>query len=396
MESRTTNRLVVAHFVSHYYRSTENWLHTQVKYLTRYRPLILTWRTENLGDDWVPKYYALLERPRWESLANRIVRHGLGYYPSFYRAIRRTDSRAIHAHFGLRGYHAIPLARAARLPLVTTFYGYDLSRLPEQKPVWRQRYADLFDQGARFLVEGHHMALQLQNLGCSANKITVHHLGIELEEFPFRPRRLQEGELLRILLAARFTEKKGIVYAVEAFARLIEMGVDAQLTIIGEASEKDASQAIKQQVLETIRNASLADRVDLRGMQSRNELSKSYYEHHVLLQPSVQANTGDNEGGAPVTLIEASATGMPIVATYHCDIPEVVQDRVTGLLAPERDSDRLASHLLSLATNPGQIEEMGRAGRHHVEAEYDARKQGEHLDTIYDDVIQDWRISSHH
>jgi colanic acid/amylovoran biosynthesis glycosyltransferase len=391
-ESGNRDKPIVAHVVAHYYRLTENWIHTQVKHLSRYRPLVLTWQTENLEGDWAAAHYALLERPRWESLANRALRRVLGYYPSFYRAIRRSRAGAIHAHFGLRGHFAMPLARAANLPLVTTFYGYDLSRLPAQDPAWRRRYRDLFEQGARFLVEGRHMAQQLIDLGCSERKITVQHLGIELARFPFLSRHLAEGEPLRILVAARFVEKKGIVYAIEGFARLIETGTQARLTIIGDARQSEASQAVKRQILTRIKGAGLKDLVDLRGMQPRDELTKAYYEHHVFLQPSVQASDGDNEGGAPVTLIEAAATGLPIVATYHCDIPEVVRDGTTGLLAPERDADALASHLFSLAENPHQIEKMGKAGRQHIVAEYDAERQGRRLDAIYDEVIQSGAI----
>jgi colanic acid/amylovoran biosynthesis glycosyltransferase len=381
-------RPTVAHIASHYYRLTENWIHTQVRHLTRYRPLVLTWRTENLQDDWTPELYALLERPRWESLANRALRRVLGYYPSFCRAIRRSRGRAIHAHFGRYGYLALPLAQATKLPLITTFYGFDLSWLPKQNPIWRQRYRELFEQGACFLVEGHHMARQLQDLGCPQSKITVQHLGIELDRFPFQPRHLAEGEPLCILVAARFTEKKGIVYAIEGVARVVQMGVDARLTIIGDAGRSEESQVVKQQILTTIEGAGLASRVDLRGMQPHNELKEAYYTHHIFLQPSVQASDGNNEGGAPLTLIEASATGMPIVATYHCDIPEVVQDGTTGLLAPERDSSALVHHLLSFATNAHQIQRMGEAGRQHIVAEYDAQRQGRRLDAIYDEVIQ--------
>ena len=65
-------------------------------------------------------------------------------------------------------------------------------------------------------------------------------------------------------------------------------------------------------------------------------------KHDVFLAPSVTASNGDTEGGAPVAIIEMAASGMPIVSTRHCDIPSVVLDGVTGLLAAERDSEGLA------------------------------------------------------
>ena len=71
----------------------------------------------------------------------------------------------------------------------------------------------------------------------------------------------------------------------------------------------------------------------LLGYVSRETLREEAYEHDVFLAPSVTASNGDTEGGAPVAIIEMSASGMPIVSTNHCDIPSVVLDGVTGLLA---------------------------------------------------------------
>ncbi len=70
------------------------------------------------------------------------------------------------------------------------------------------------------------------------------------------------------------------------------------------------------------------------GYQPHSTLFAEAYRHHIFLSPSVTASTGDTEGGAPVSLIEMAATGMLIVSTTHCDIPEVIKHGVTGLLAP--------------------------------------------------------------
>jgi colanic acid/amylovoran biosynthesis glycosyltransferase len=78
-----------------------------------------------------------------------------------------------------------------------------------------------------------------------------------------------------------------------------------------------------------------------------------------------------------------SASGMPIISTYHCDIPEVVVDGESGLLVPERDVDALAERLEYLVNHPEKWEEMGRAGRQHIEAEYDVRKQVPKLEKLY-------------
>jgi len=106
----------------------------------------------------------------------------------------------------------------------------------------------------------------------------------------------------------------------------------------------------------------------------------------VFLSPSLTASDGDTEGGAPVSLIEMSASGMMVVSTTHCDIPGVVINGRTGLLAGEHDVDGLVTHLRWLIANPSQWATMRTAARAHIEAEFDARRQGERLAAIYREI----------
>ncbi|MCB0171422.1 MAG: glycosyltransferase [Anaerolineae bacterium] len=388
MAREPDDRPVAVHFVPTYYELTENWIQTQLQNLRRYRPLVLTMQTDNLNGDFISDHYALRERSWWEYTANRLWYWAAGYHFSFARLLRRQHAQLLHVHFGHHSWQiGLPLARISGLPLVTTFYGYDLSRLPQSDVAWRQRYQDLFRLGACFLVEGPYMAEQLHELGCSTKKTVVQHLGVDLTRFTYRPRELHPGEPLRLLAAGRFTEKKGLVYAVEAIARLAKQGYAVNLTLIGDAGASAENQAAKRCILQAIHANHLQDQVILRGMQPYSELRQAYYEHHVFLAPSVQAADGDNEGGAPVTVIEAAATGMPVVGTNHCDIPEVVQHGVTGLLAPERDSTALADHLAWFYHNSNQLRQMGVMARQHIETEYNAARQGERLAEIYDKVL---------
>jgi colanic acid/amylovoran biosynthesis glycosyltransferase len=110
------------------------------------------------------------------------------------------------------------------------------------------------------------------------------------------------------------------------------------------------------------------------------------YENHVFLAPSVTAHDGDTEGGAPVSLIEMLATGMPVVSSLHCDIPEIVKDGVTGFLAPERDVDGLYDALRRVVREPENWNRLQTTGRRHIEAEFDAKCQGARLADIYRSV----------
>src|SRR5699024_8544668 len=161
------------------------------------------------------------------------------------------------------------------------------------------------------------------------------------------------------------------------------------LTIIGDSSGTTESEAIKKQLLQYVEENDLDTVVKFKGLIPLKELQKEYYRHELFLAPSVEAQNGDNEGGAPVTIIEAEATGMPIIGSRHCDIPEVVKEDENGLLANERDVEELTEHLFQMYHHPAMRAKLGRAGARYIRANFDAQKQGKRLGKIYDNCLQD-------
>ena len=120
------------------------------------------------------------------------------------------------------------------------------------------------------------------------------------------------------------------------------------------------------------------------GYQPYSVLLQEASRCHVFLSPSVTAEDGDTEGGAPVSIIEMAASGIPVISTHHCDIPEVLEDGVTGLLTSERSVDGLASKLDWLIQNPDRWHAMTTAARKHVELEFNAETQGRRLAQSYE------------
>jgi len=392
--SVSPSSLRVLHVCDQYFLLTQNWIQTQIGFLERYEPFVLTGRTENLDKSTSPvaPHFSLRDdRTNLDLWLDRLSYRLRGVLHTYDREARRFDPHVIHAHFGHKGYGTLPISQRQSAPLVTTFYGYDLSALLQKEPEWHARYECLFNQGAHFLTEGPHMRQQLIHLGCPPEKTTVQHLGIPLDQYEYAPNRLKWDrngkEPLSVLMVGRFTEKKGMVYGLKAFSKFLQWGGDGILTIVGDADEGVEQQvAYKSRMMEIIDEHNLTDVVDLRGFMPMVDLRELYSKHHVLLAPSVTASNGDNEGGAPVVVIEASATGMPVIGSRHCDIPEVVKDGITGLLAPERDADSLADALSKLASTPGLLQELGLAARERMVREYNAHVQAQRLESVYDHV----------
>lgn len=389
MDSHQPPDRCVAHIVDTYLGLTNSWIYNQIATLRQWRPIVLARLKANL--DLFPlkpgQLYVIQDSTLPFRVYHRAVSRLFGFYPRYKQVATQENVRLFHAHFGRIGYQVLRLARSLEVPLITTFYGWDLSRLPQEQPRWRARYRRLFAEGALFLVEGSHMREQLISLGCPPAKVLVQHLGVDLEKLHFEPRRPDDDGSVRVLVAGTFTEKKGIPYALEAFARVCERYKRLHLTVIGDARRYANEQRIKAQLPDIIRRYGIQDRVTFMGYQPHHVLIETFYNHHIFMSPSVQAQDGDNEGGAPVTITEALATGMPVLSTFHCDIPEVVVNEKGGFLVPERDIDALAAKLTFLLENPEIWEQIGRYGHEHVMENYDVVKQSQRLEAIYDSVL---------
>lgn len=160
---------------------------------------------------------------------------------------------------------------------------------------------------------------------------------------------------------------------------MLAADVRLQITLIGDAGADAASMQEKQNILRAFEEAGLAGCVHLLGYQLHEVLMREAYAHHVFLHPSVTAQDGDTEGGAPVTIIEMLATGMPVVSTTHCDIPEVMGEAAGHLLAPERDVQALTHAIRNLLESHRGWDVLTAKCRERVESEYDARMQASRL-----------------
>jgi colanic acid/amylovoran/stewartan biosynthesis glycosyltransferase WcaL/AmsK/CpsK len=302
------------------------------------------------------------------------------------KALAKKSPTLLHSHFGDRGWMDMPLAVDAEAPHIVTFYGYDASRLPKLEPMWLDRYAELFESVSAVLCEGPFFARTIAALGCPADKLKVQHLSVDLHDIPFRVRQWERSKQpLKILLVGTFVEKKGFPYALEAISRIKDK-TTVQITIVGDAIDQPRSQAEKARILECIEKFGLQSCTQMIGYLPYQKLIELAMDHHLLMSPSVTASDGDAEGGAPVTLIAMSATGMPIISSTHCDIPEVVVNGKTGLLSAERNVDEISEHL-QWFIDQEDWSEISHAARLHITREFNSIEQGQRLGSIYRSVL---------
>ncbi|MFH1175868.1 MAG: glycosyltransferase [Acidobacteriota bacterium] len=374
----------VAHLHSCFFAKSETFIFNTIAGLRRFRPICLAWEFRNLDLFPLPARTCFpLGSPRYspswwpEALARRLADRELGGE----RVLRREGAVLLHAHFGPSGVLALRLQRGTGLPLVTTFYGHDMSQLG-QDPRWQERYQRLFVRGELFLVEGPHMKEQLAGLGCPAEKIAIQRIAIPVSRLAFRARSPRgRGENVVLLFAGRFTAKKGLGDALSALAQVRERFPRVELRVIGDG-------ALRGDIERQIISSKMKRIVQLLGFLDHREYLAEMERADIFLQPSATAADGDSEGGAPTTILEAQALGLPVVATRHADIPNVVAPGESALLGPEHDVDALADNILVLLQHQESWAAMGRAGRRFVETHHDVASEIPRLEARYAELAR--------
>jgi colanic acid/amylovoran biosynthesis glycosyltransferase len=377
----------VAHFRPVWFRATETFLYNTVSSARRTRPLLVGY--ERARAEAFPHDGPVLSLYPPGGVASRLRRArlrfgGEAWEPGFVPRrvvpwLERHGARLLHAHFGDVGAGLLPLARATGLPLFASFYGHDASRLG-RLPAWRERFRALFAEADALLVEGPALGASLCELGCPEEKIAIQRIAIDLSCYAFRERKPPEGRAVTLFFCARFTEKKGLLDALAAVAQAREHHPDLVFRNAGDGPQRVEVDA-------AIHRLGLADVVRRLGMLSHADLCAELDRCDLFVQPSVTAADGDSEGGAPTTLLEAQACGVPIATTDHADIPNVVDPGRSALLSPQGDACALAENLCALLDAPDRWAAMGRAGRAWVERHHGVAGEGERLETRYLDAI---------
>ncbi len=281
----------------------------------------------------------------------------------------------MHAHFGTTGAMVAALRQAGivNAPLITTYYGYDVSKTLLSTSAWA--YRELFRTGELHLVLSEAMRHRLLQIGAPVDRVAVHPLGVDLTLF--RPCRHAARPVLQVVSIARLVPKKGIADGLRAIAA-VSRHTSVHYTILGDGPCRLELEALAKSL-------GIADIVTFLGWRLNTEVVARLHQADVLLLPSVKAPDGDSEG-TPVVILEAQAAGIPVVATCHAGIPEIVADGESARLVEEHDWSAMKDALLEL-TEPMLRQAMGDAGRAFVECHHDSRRLNRQLLEHYENVI---------
>ncbi len=371
----------VAIFRHNLFRISEPFIADQAQHLRRYRPLYLGRKRFGLPPDGASSLaledlYTRWKLPRigWQMLT--------GDAQPYLRLLGRRRPSLIHAHFGIEGAAALRMAVQLGIPLVTTFHGFDATLKTHAmlgSPAWF-RYPlmrrKLAREGNLFLCASLFIRQKLLETGFPESRTHTHYIGVDCRTI--RPRADFEEKPL-ILHVARLVEVKGTRYLLRAFATVARKYHRVRLLIIGDGP-------LRRQLHALTASLGMRDRVEFLGALPHGAVLSWMRRAAMLVLPGIRTATGREEGLGMV-LLEAAATGVPIVGSRVGGIPECMLEGETGFLVPERDADALARRMAELLEDPVRRHRMGTAGRALVEDRFDIDRQTAVLENFYDSLL---------
>lgn len=252
----------------------------------------------------------------------------------------------LHAHFGTTGWKISRLADRLRIPLVVGFYGVDVSEVIRDAR-WQRRYQAMFRRATTIVVLCDAAAERLAALGCPSTKLRVWNHPLDLDAYEFHYQRPRAPA--RLVIGARFVEKKGYPFLLEATADLVHGGRDITVTAVGHGPGW-------RHVADRAAELGLGGRFRLVDTADVHDFDRFYngilHEHDIFVLPSTTARSGDDEGGPALSLVLAQAAGLPVICTPFAGAERSVIDDETGLLCSQDDKDSLASRIAYLIDHP--------------------------------------------
>jgi glycosyltransferase involved in cell wall biosynthesis len=358
---------------------SETFIEAQAGALRSFQPkfagLLPAARSLRLADD-----TTLLSRSR------SLISHGrtawyksAGIAPRFHQKIRLMKPSLIHAHFAPDGAAALPLADALGVPLIVTLHGYDVTERDQYMrktlagKLYLRRRSWLWERASLFICVSEFIRDQALRAGFPKDKLRVHYIGINRDVF--RPSEAPAEKV--VLFVGRLVTKKGCIHLLRAMRGVQESEPSAKLVILGDGPLRESLQKSAQE---------LQLNCEFLGGQPSSTVLQWIHRASLLCIPSVTAPDGGAEGLGMV-ILEAQASGRPVVGFRNGGIPEAVKEEATGLLADCGDEEGLGRNILRYLQDKAFWQSSSERGIAWTAERFDLDRQTRELEGIYEQCL---------
>ena len=376
---------VVASYCTTFLKPEMRHIYRQVSGLKRWETWVMT--RERIEEERYPfPDIEVLPRARKNFIKRFWLKYVKRMAPVYYRGelqvvmkvMERRHADLMHIYFGHTGVHLLPFIKEWNKPVVVSFHGMDIQPRPHQ-PGYDDMMRELLQTVPLVLARSESLFDALEKWGCPREKMRLNRTGIPLDAFPLVKRTMPEDGRWQFVQACRLIAKKGLKSAMQAFAMFHGFQPNSRFVIAGDGP-------MKETLLELARELGVAQAVVLRGFLDQAALAKLYAESHVFVHPS-EMTSDQNQEGVPNSMLEAMATGLPVLATRHGGIPEAVTDGASGLLCGERDPQALMEAMFRFTEHPENMLAMGEDAARSVREDFSQQRAIERLENFYDEAI---------
>ncbi len=338
---------------------TESFIKAHVEQLPANVVLVQGWRP-SIGDRPVLSLPVRTYYKTWRMLTRTGLERETA--AAYLKVFRERRIEAVMAEYGETGVLVMDAVERAGIPLIVHFHGYDAS-VKSVLVEHCETYPRMFRIASAIIAVSRAMQRKLIELGAPEEKVHYNPCGVDCEKFGGA----NPGAAPPLFMAVgRLTEKKAPQITISAFARVLKVCPDARLRMIGEGPLLEECQALAKQL-------GIDDEIVFLGGQEHSVVEREMQNARCFVQHSVVAPSGDSEG-TPVSILEAGATGLPVVSTRHAGIPDVVIEGQTGFLVDEGDEVGMADYMIRLANEPALAASMGKAAREHIQEKFSSER----------------------
>jgi len=324
---------------------------------------------------------------RWGQQAAKVLREIGLPFPGSVRKLRAVHARLVHVHFATEFVAIWPCLVRLNLPVLVTLHGSDInihrnwwetSGFGPAASNYPRRLLELARQPlVHFIAVSDAVRTTALAYGIPPDKVHTRYIGIDLERF--RPTDLpMEQRRPRILYVGRMVEKKGGQHLIAAYAALRSRMPEAELVMVGDGP-----------LMPQLKAQAEALRVPVQwlGRQSSDDVRREFERASVFCLPSITAENGDAEG-LPIVIMEAQASGVPVVTSARGGATEGIVHGETGLAFAEGDTEGLTQALLRVLNEAGVADRMARAAVPFARRRFDIQRCTALLESDYDKWAQ--------
>jgi glycosyltransferase involved in cell wall biosynthesis len=290
------------------------------------------------------------------------------------RSLNKHKIDVLLIEYGSNAYDLLPMLRSCKIPFAVHFHGYDAS--VNDLIAKCNNYKTVFDLATKVIVVSEAMRHQIQTLGCPVSKIVKTVYGPNSEYLKIKPSYNSQ----QFIAIGRFTDKKAPYYTILAFLEVLKHYPKATLIMAGNGP-------LLNSCINLVKHYNVKSNIQFVGVVNSNELSEYLKSSIAFVQHSIVAINGDSEG-TPVSVLEASLSGLPVIASKHAGIPDVIIDNETGLLFEEHHTSGMTKAMLKILKDPSLAKRLGETGKINISKNFNLNQHIKTLNTILSGIAK--------